>query len=237
MRKQQSSPNFSSPSLINNTMPDAQLLLLKLHSNCRMPEGLLLSERLMRASGVLGLFKQLVNIEYPLTFLRLCFLCLSSSITPLARCFLFVCFWWRLVCSECKWGRGGRLRRRWVAPHCTILYLTLGNMCEWTCAFLSAVFSFPTIPNEENLIGVSKPLPKQLWQAKKVRSLLSFYITDHRLASSLHVWLHSFYADKNKLENGTNSICLWQRRWSWHRGFLPWLRRDCRSNQSFLSDR
>lgn len=59
-------------------MPDAQLLLLKLHSNCRMPEGLLLSERRMSASGVLGLFKQLVNIEYPLTFLRLCFLCLSA---------------------------------------------------------------------------------------------------------------------------------------------------------------
>ncbi|XP_026005515.1 CREB-regulated transcription coactivator 3 isoform X1 [Astatotilapia calliptera] len=35
------------------------------------------------------------------------------------------------------------------------------------------VFSFPTIPNEENLIGVSKPLPKQLWQAKKVQSLAS----------------------------------------------------------------
>ncbi|XP_003456951.1 CREB-regulated transcription coactivator 3 isoform X2 [Oreochromis niloticus] len=35
------------------------------------------------------------------------------------------------------------------------------------------VFSFPTIPNEENLMGVSKPLPKQLWQAKKVQSLAS----------------------------------------------------------------
>lgn len=35
------------------------------------------------------------------------------------------------------------------------------------------VFSFPTIPNEENLIGVSKPLPKQLWEAKKVQTLAS----------------------------------------------------------------
>ncbi|XP_066509650.1 CREB-regulated transcription coactivator 3-like isoform X2 [Hoplias malabaricus] len=35
------------------------------------------------------------------------------------------------------------------------------------------VFSFPTIPNEESLIGVSKPLPKQLWEAKKVQSLSS----------------------------------------------------------------
>ncbi|XP_049458939.1 CREB-regulated transcription coactivator 3 isoform X3 [Epinephelus fuscoguttatus] len=35
------------------------------------------------------------------------------------------------------------------------------------------VFSFPTLTNEENLIGVSKPLPKQLWEAKKVQSLAS----------------------------------------------------------------
>ncbi|KAG9261309.1 CREB-regulated transcription coactivator 3-like [Astyanax mexicanus] len=35
------------------------------------------------------------------------------------------------------------------------------------------VFSFPTIPNEESLIGVSRPLPKQLWEAKKVQSLSS----------------------------------------------------------------
>ncbi|XP_050931450.1 CREB-regulated transcription coactivator 3 isoform X2 [Lates calcarifer] len=35
------------------------------------------------------------------------------------------------------------------------------------------VFSFPTLPNEESLIGVSKPLPKQLWEAKKVQSLAS----------------------------------------------------------------
>ncbi|KAM9318174.1 CREB-regulated transcription coactivator 3 isoform 2-T2 [Pholidichthys leucotaenia] len=35
------------------------------------------------------------------------------------------------------------------------------------------VFSFPALPNEENLIGVSKPLPKQLWEAKKVQSLAS----------------------------------------------------------------
>ncbi|XP_039980138.1 CREB-regulated transcription coactivator 3 isoform X2 [Xiphias gladius] len=35
------------------------------------------------------------------------------------------------------------------------------------------VFSFPTLPNEETLIGVSKPLPKQLWEAKKVQSLAS----------------------------------------------------------------
>ncbi|KAM9817252.1 CREB-regulated transcription coactivator 3 [Neosynchiropus ocellatus] len=35
------------------------------------------------------------------------------------------------------------------------------------------VFSFPALPNEESLIGVSKPLPKQLWEAKKVQSLAS----------------------------------------------------------------
>ncbi|XP_015240310.1 PREDICTED: CREB-regulated transcription coactivator 3 isoform X3 [Cyprinodon variegatus] len=35
------------------------------------------------------------------------------------------------------------------------------------------VFSFPTLPNEENLMGVNKPLPKQLWEAKKVQSLAS----------------------------------------------------------------
>ncbi|XP_077568807.1 CREB-regulated transcription coactivator 3 isoform X1 [Stigmatopora nigra] len=35
------------------------------------------------------------------------------------------------------------------------------------------VFSFPTLPNEEGLIGVSKPLPKQLWEAKKAQSLAS----------------------------------------------------------------
>ncbi|XP_026233704.1 CREB-regulated transcription coactivator 3 isoform X2 [Anabas testudineus] len=35
------------------------------------------------------------------------------------------------------------------------------------------VFSFSTLPNEESLIGVSKPLPKQLWEAKKVQSLTS----------------------------------------------------------------
>uniref|UniRef100_A0A3B4ZZP9 CREB-regulated transcription coactivator 3-like n=1 Tax=Stegastes partitus TaxID=144197 RepID=A0A3B4ZZP9_9TELE len=37
----------------------------------------------------------------------------------------------------------------------------------------SGDFSFPALPNEENLIGVSKPLPKQLWEAKKVQSLAS----------------------------------------------------------------
>ncbi|XP_035274658.1 CREB-regulated transcription coactivator 3 isoform X3 [Anguilla anguilla] len=35
------------------------------------------------------------------------------------------------------------------------------------------VFSFPALPNDEALIGVSKPLPKQLWEAKKVQSLSS----------------------------------------------------------------
>uniref|UniRef100_A0A1A7WW42 CREB regulated transcription coactivator 3 n=1 Tax=Iconisemion striatum TaxID=60296 RepID=A0A1A7WW42_9TELE len=33
------------------------------------------------------------------------------------------------------------------------------------------VFSFPALPNEENLIGVSKPLPKQLREAQRVQSL------------------------------------------------------------------
>ncbi|XP_019722810.1 CREB-regulated transcription coactivator 3 isoform X3 [Hippocampus comes] len=35
------------------------------------------------------------------------------------------------------------------------------------------IFSFPALPNEEGLIGVSKPLPKQLWEAKKVQTLAS----------------------------------------------------------------
>ncbi|XP_061100816.1 CREB-regulated transcription coactivator 3 isoform X3 [Conger conger] len=35
------------------------------------------------------------------------------------------------------------------------------------------VFSFPAMPGDEALIGVSKPLPKQLWEAKKVQSLSS----------------------------------------------------------------
>ncbi|KAM6981130.1 CREB-regulated transcription coactivator 3 [Aplochiton taeniatus] len=35
------------------------------------------------------------------------------------------------------------------------------------------VFSFPSLSNEESLMGVSKPLPKQLWEAKKVQSLSS----------------------------------------------------------------
>ncbi|XP_016430719.1 CREB-regulated transcription coactivator 3-like isoform X2 [Sinocyclocheilus rhinocerous] len=35
------------------------------------------------------------------------------------------------------------------------------------------VFSFHAVPNEENLLGVNKPLPKQLWEAKKVQSLSS----------------------------------------------------------------
>ncbi|TKS69479.1 CREB-regulated transcription coactivator 3 [Collichthys lucidus] len=41
----------------------------------------------------------------------------------------------------------------------------------WTTT--GEVFSFPSLPNEESLIGVSKPLPKQLWEAKKVQSLAS----------------------------------------------------------------
>ncbi|CAK6977653.1 CREB-regulated transcription coactivator 3 isoform X2 [Scomber scombrus] len=35
------------------------------------------------------------------------------------------------------------------------------------------VFSFPTLSNEESLLGVNKPLPKQLWEAKKVQTLAS----------------------------------------------------------------
>nr|XP_046252060.1 CREB-regulated transcription coactivator 3 isoform X2 [Scatophagus argus] len=35
------------------------------------------------------------------------------------------------------------------------------------------VFSFPSLPNEESLMGVGKLLPKQLWEAKKVQSLTS----------------------------------------------------------------
>ncbi|KAL2088302.1 hypothetical protein ACEWY4_015201 [Coilia grayii] len=35
------------------------------------------------------------------------------------------------------------------------------------------VFSFPVLPEDEGLMGVHKPLPKQLWEAKKVQSLSS----------------------------------------------------------------
>ncbi|XP_052009604.1 CREB-regulated transcription coactivator 3-like isoform X2 [Xyrauchen texanus] len=35
------------------------------------------------------------------------------------------------------------------------------------------VFSFPGVTNEENMLGVNKPLPRQLWEAKKVQSLSS----------------------------------------------------------------
>uniref|UniRef100_UPI0037E91D0B CREB-regulated transcription coactivator 3 isoform X2 n=1 Tax=Semicossyphus pulcher TaxID=241346 RepID=UPI0037E91D0B len=35
------------------------------------------------------------------------------------------------------------------------------------------IFSFPPLSNEESLIGVTKPLPKQLWEAKKVQSMAS----------------------------------------------------------------
>uniref|UniRef100_H3C3Y5 CREB regulated transcription coactivator 3 n=1 Tax=Tetraodon nigroviridis TaxID=99883 RepID=H3C3Y5_TETNG len=47
-------------------------------------------------------------------------------------------------CSESERGGGGRLRER-----------------------------FPPLVGEESLLGVSKPLPKQLWEAKKVQSLAS----------------------------------------------------------------
>lgn len=49
-------------------------------------------------------------------------------------------------------------------------------MFDQSASFLSAVFSFPSMPNEESLIGVSKPLPKQLWEAKKVRLLLIYCV-------------------------------------------------------------
>ncbi|XP_041642591.1 CREB-regulated transcription coactivator 3 isoform X2 [Cheilinus undulatus] len=35
------------------------------------------------------------------------------------------------------------------------------------------IFSFPPLSNDESLMGVCKPLPKQLWEAKKVQSLAS----------------------------------------------------------------
>lgn len=39
-----------------------------------------------------------------------------------------------------------------------------------------AVFSFPTLPTEDTLIGLNKPLPKQLWEAKKVRRTDFFFL-------------------------------------------------------------
>ncbi|XP_078056094.1 CREB-regulated transcription coactivator 3 isoform X2 [Mustelus asterias] len=38
---------------------------------------------------------------------------------------------------------------------------------------LGEVFSFPVLTNEDSLLKLNKPLPKQLWEAKKVQSLLS----------------------------------------------------------------
>ncbi|XP_038640468.1 CREB-regulated transcription coactivator 3 isoform X2 [Scyliorhinus canicula] len=38
---------------------------------------------------------------------------------------------------------------------------------------LGEVFSFPVLTNEDNLLKLNKPLPKQLWEAKKVQSLLA----------------------------------------------------------------
>ncbi|XP_016147865.1 CREB-regulated transcription coactivator 3-like [Sinocyclocheilus grahami] len=41
------------------------------------------------------------------------------------------------------------------------------------------VFSFHSVPNEENLLGVNKPLPKQLWEAKKV-DLAGLHAVTHK---------------------------------------------------------
>ncbi|KAJ4947812.1 hypothetical protein JOQ06_009844 [Pogonophryne albipinna] len=60
-------------------------------------------------------------------------------------------------------GRGPSLRNGWNAA----------SVIEAEVDSSGNVFSFPTLNNEENLIGVSKPLPKQLWEAKKVQSLSS----------------------------------------------------------------
>ncbi|XP_072408969.1 CREB-regulated transcription coactivator 3 isoform X1 [Chiloscyllium punctatum] len=38
---------------------------------------------------------------------------------------------------------------------------------------LGEVFSFPVLTNEDSVLKLNKPLPKQLWEAKKVQSLLS----------------------------------------------------------------
>ncbi|XP_041034425.1 CREB-regulated transcription coactivator 3 isoform X4 [Carcharodon carcharias] len=38
---------------------------------------------------------------------------------------------------------------------------------------LGEVFSFPVLTNEDSLLKLNKPLPKQLWEATKVQSLLS----------------------------------------------------------------
>lgn len=88
-----------------------------------------------------------------------------SSLPPLSL--LFLSF---LSCSEFKWGRGGQLRQRWV-KRLTSNELSLEDV-SLKCIFLPAVFSFPSLVNEESLIGVSKPLPKQLWEAKKVRGYM-----------------------------------------------------------------
>ncbi|XP_024151182.1 CREB-regulated transcription coactivator 3 isoform X6 [Oryzias melastigma] len=60
-------------------------------------------------------------------------------------------------------GRGPSQRNGWHAANV--------NEADVDCS--GDVFSFPALPPEDGLMGLSKPLPKQLWDAKKVQSLAS----------------------------------------------------------------
>ncbi|XP_046897239.1 CREB-regulated transcription coactivator 3 isoform X2 [Hypomesus transpacificus] len=64
-------------------------------------------------------------------------------------------------------GRGPPLR------NASVNEVEVDGSGDGLCVPVSTVFSFPSLSNEEGLLGVSKPLPKQLWEAKKVQSLSS----------------------------------------------------------------
>lgn len=56
-----------------------------------------------------------------------------------------------------------------------------------TSPCFSAVFSFPAVPNEESLIGVTKPMPRQLWEAKKVSECMYSSSAVHHMPLTLGV--------------------------------------------------
>lgn len=94
-----------------------------------------------------------------------------SSFLPLSLC---------LVVADAR-AQQVLTRQRWTVPGTVscqskevfgwhLLVCLVGMWLTDVVLSLSAVFSFPSLSTEESLIGVSKPLPKQLWEAKKVRA-------------------------------------------------------------------
>lgn len=105
------------------------------------------------------------------------------------------------VRSKRQRGRGGRLCKRWVMAVKKFVCVRLFDGWLTSCVvllllfFLYAVFSFPTLPTEETLIGLSKPLPKQLWEAKKVRRHFSYCLRMNRwcFMSQIQLELSRYY--------------------------------------------